>query len=82
MEDDGFDDPGISRCDERLVFSDEATFHVSGKVNKHNTCIWSIDNPHELLEHQRNSPKGDHVLCYVEESCIRTILLLKSNRHW
>ena len=31
MEDDGFDN--------RLVFSDEAAFHVNGKVNKHNTCI-------------------------------------------
>ena len=32
LEDDGFDD--------RLVFSDEVTFHLSGKVNKHNTRIW------------------------------------------
>ena len=32
LEDDGFDS--------RLVFSDEAAFHVNGKVNKHNTCIW------------------------------------------
>ena len=28
LEEDDFDD--------RLVFSDEATFHTSGKVNKHN----------------------------------------------
>jgi len=32
MEDDRFDD--------RLVFSDEATFHIKAKVNKHNTRIW------------------------------------------
>ena len=25
---------------ERLVFSDESTFHTNGKVNKHNVCIW------------------------------------------
>ena len=49
MEDDGFDD--------RLVFSDDATFHVSGKVSKHNTLIRVTENPHELLEHQRDSPK-------------------------
>ena len=49
MEDDGFDD--------RLVFSDEAAFHVNGKVNKHNTRIWGTEIPHELLEHQRDSPK-------------------------
>ena len=49
LEDDGFDD--------RLVFSDEVTFHVNGKVNKHNTRIWGTENPHEILEHQRDSPK-------------------------
>ena len=47
VEDDGFND--------LLVFSDEATFHVNGKVNKHNTRIWGTENPHELLEHQRDS---------------------------
>ena len=25
---------------ERVCFSDEATFHVSGKLNKHNVRIW------------------------------------------
>ena len=25
---------------ERLVFSDEATFHMNGKVNTHNVRIW------------------------------------------
>ena len=38
MEDDEFDD--------RLVFSDEATFHVNGKVNKHNTRIWGVLRTH------------------------------------
>ena len=49
MEDDGFDD--------QLVFSDEATFHINGKVKKHNTRIWGTENPHELHEHQQDSPK-------------------------
>ena len=35
LEEDGFDD--------RLVFSDEATFHVTGKVNKHNTRMWELN---------------------------------------
>ncbi len=48
MEDDGFDD--------WLVFSDEATFHVIGKVNTHNTSICGTENPHELLGHKGNSP--------------------------
>ena len=34
MEEDQFD--------EKLVFSDEATFHTSGKVNKQNVQIWAL----------------------------------------
>ena len=33
----------------RLVFSDEATFHTYGKVNRHNVCIWGKDIPMPLL---------------------------------
>jgi hypothetical protein len=39
------------------VFSDEATFHLSGKVNRHNCRIWGSENPHEFIEHERDSPK-------------------------
>ena len=38
-----------------VCFSDEATFHVSRKVNKHNIRIWGSQNPCEVLE--RESPK-------------------------
>lgn len=41
----------------RLIFSDEATFHISGKVNRHNCRIWGTENPHEDMEHERDSPK-------------------------
>ena len=61
MEDDGFDD--------RLVFSDEATFHVSGKVNQYNTRIWGTENPHELLKHQRDSTKVT-VFCAVLKKAV------------
>ena len=40
-----------------VCFSDEATFHVSGKVNKHNIRIWGSQNPCEVLERERGSPK-------------------------
>ena len=40
-----------------VCFSDEATFHVSGKVNKHNIRIWGLQNPCEVLERERDSPK-------------------------
>jgi hypothetical protein len=40
---------------EKLVFNDEASFHISGKVNRHNARIWGTENPHEFLEHGRDS---------------------------
>ena len=42
---------------ERLVFSDEATFHTNGKVNRHNVRIWDEENPHATIEHEKGSPK-------------------------
>ena len=36
----------------KFCFSDEATFHTSGNVNRHNVCIWGgAENPHVVLQH-------------------------------
>jgi predicted DNA-binding protein YlxM (UPF0122 family) len=34
-----------------IIFSDEATFHVNGSVNKYNLHYWSVENPHAKMEH-------------------------------
>ena len=47
LEEDGFDD--------RLVFSDEATFHLTGIVNKYDTRIWRTKHPRSMLEHVQDS---------------------------
>lgn len=41
----------------RIVFSDEAVFHVNGSVNKHNLHYWNDENPKVFIEklHDRNS---------------------------
>jgi hypothetical protein len=39
------------------MFSDEATFHVSEKVNKQHVHIWGSQHPHAILKHIRDSPK-------------------------
>jgi hypothetical protein len=44
LEEDGFA--------EKLVFSDEATFHVCGKVISHNVRIWGKENPHAMVKHR------------------------------
>ena len=49
---------------EKLVFSDEATFHVCGKVNTHNVRIWDTENPHATIEYVRDSPTVN-VFCAV-----------------
>jgi hypothetical protein len=42
---------------EKLIFSDEATFHLYGKVNRQCAHIWGTENPNATIEHIRNSPK-------------------------
>ena len=56
METDGFV--------ESIVLSDEATFHLSGKVNRHNVSIWGAANQQVIVEHVRDSPKIN-VFCAI-----------------
>ena len=49
-----------------VIFSDESTFHVSGRVNTHNCRIWGSENPRVSLEHVRDSPKVN-VFCALSK---------------
>jgi hypothetical protein len=42
---------------DRVVFGDESTFRISGKVHRHNLRIWGTENPHEMVQHEKASPK-------------------------
>jgi hypothetical protein len=35
---------------QKIIFSDEAHFHLSGYVNKQNCRIWGTENPHAVEE--------------------------------
>ena len=48
----------------RWMFTDVATFDVSGRVNTHNYLIWGTENPDVSYELQRASPK-QNVWCRV-----------------
>lgn len=41
----------------KIVFTDEATFHISGQVNTHNCRIWATEKPDGIRENVRGSPK-------------------------
>ncbi|GFX41397.1 DUF4817 domain-containing protein [Trichonephila clavipes] len=57
-----------------LVFTNEATFYLCGKVNRHNLRFWGTENVHGTLEHQRDSPKGN-VFCALSNTCVLGPLL-------
>jgi hypothetical protein len=40
-----------------VIFSDDRTFHVSGKVNSRNCSTWGSENERVFLEHVRDSRK-------------------------
>jgi hypothetical protein len=49
---------------EKAQFSDKATFHVSGVVNRRNVRIWGSEDSHVYVQHQRDFPKV-YVLCAI-----------------
>ena len=53
----------------KVQFSDEATFHVSGAVNRRSVRIWESENPHAYVEHQRDSPDVN-VFCAISSQIV------------
>ena len=53
----------------KIIFSDDATFHLSGKVNRYNVSIWGSENPHATLKVERDSPKLN-VFCAVSKQIV------------
>ena len=47
-----------------MEFSDEATFHTSEHVNRHNTIFWGTENPRVTRVHERDCPEMN-VWCVV-----------------
>lgn len=61
---------------EYKAFSDETTFHTSGKANKQSVCIWGTEKPHVTLEHVRDLPKIN-VLRTMSKKCVYKSLFFK-----
>ena len=78
LEENQFDEKLKNQSDEKLVFSDEASFHTSGKVNKQNVQIWRLENTHESLEHVRDSPKIN-VFCEISKKHVHGLYFFGAN---
>ncbi|GBO24293.1 hypothetical protein AVEN_26366-1 [Araneus ventricosus] len=50
---------------DRLIFSDESTFHISGKVNRYNSRIWGTEKSFTVIDHERDSAKVNSVFCAI-----------------
>jgi hypothetical protein len=61
---------------DKIFFSDEATFHLSGKVNRHNLIIWGSQNLHQVVEHVRDSPKVN-VFCAASRTQVYAPLFFR-----
>jgi len=57
-----------------LIFCDEATFHISGKVNIHNVRILGTEQAHAQIDQQRDS-KSQRFLCGVPRESDRPFFL-------
>jgi hypothetical protein len=76
------EDQWLKQC----MFKDEATFHVSGRVNTHNCLIWGTENAHVSYELKRASPKENswcgvtsekvYGLFFFEEETVRAVYIL------
>jgi hypothetical protein len=40
----------------RILWTDEASFKLNGRINSHNNVYWSDSNPHEVIQEELNVP--------------------------
>lgn len=66
----------------RMVFTDEASFYTSGKVNHHNVRIWGSENPHAYHEHVCDSPKVNVWCCLMVDRVIGPFFFAKKTGKW
>lgn len=41
---------------DKVIWTDEASFKLNGRINRHNSVYWSLENPHEILTKEVNAP--------------------------
>ena len=66
---------------EKFICSDEATFHLRGKVNRHHVRMWRSENPYSTVEHIGNFPKMN-VVCAISIRKVYWPLFFAETNHW
>ena len=59
------EDPSV---EDRILWSDEATFHLNGQVNRHDSVYYAEANPHLLMEGKRVQSPGVCVWAAIRSS--------------
>ena len=67
---------------DKLTFSDEATFHISGKVNHHNCHIWGREKTLGSLATWENLPERSCLMCHQEVLHYQSCLFWRVNSQW
>jgi hypothetical protein len=66
----------------KIVRNDEATLNLSGNVNRHNLKIWGTNNPHEVTEHTRDSPKFNVFCTLSQQNVFGPFFLCRTYCDW
>jgi hypothetical protein len=57
-----FSEWSVIRCEaepdfpRRILWRDEVSFKLNGRINKRNSVYWSHSNPHEVIQEELNVP--------------------------
>ncbi|GJQ88257.1 hypothetical protein Trydic_g13245 [Trypoxylus dichotomus] len=61
--------------------SQYSTFHINGRVNKHNCVIWAFEHPKDVQEHMQNSPNV-YLYCAVSKLGVTEPFLFEEQTAW
>ena len=62
-----------------ILFSDEATSHTCGFINRHSSRIWADEQPRIAMELERNTPKVNVWLGLTQQHYLPTILFCNNH---
>lgn len=65
----------------KYVFSDEATFHINGIVNRHSVSIWGCESHSVIATHHYKS-ENECLLCTESSKDLWTIFLRQESSDW